>query len=160
MEELPATDHRQPAAVVAAMVEHVLALAKTWPRWDGVPLRVPMDGEAPRIYTPHKAIRRVVDHLIDHLAEIEARLAGRQTEPDTWMGSMTTTPSDLALFGIDDLNEARNRLRRLALMYETSLSRLSDNVLDTSPGGSWSIRQVAFHVADSAFYADSVGRIS
>ena len=67
----PVTDDRDPADALAAMVEHVLALADTWTAWDG---RVfPING---RIYTPHKAIRRVADHLVDHLAQMEARLAG------------------------------------------------------------------------------------
>jgi hypothetical protein len=63
---------RHPADVVTARVNHVLELAATWPRWDGRPVEVPVEGEAPRIYTPHKAVRRVVDHLIDHLAEPDA----------------------------------------------------------------------------------------
>jgi hypothetical protein len=47
-------------------------MCSTWPRWDGRPVETPIDGELPRIYTPHKAILRVADHLHDHLAELEA----------------------------------------------------------------------------------------
>ncbi len=112
----PDIDDRHPADVVTAMVDYVLDPAETWPRWDLQPIEVPVEGEPPRVYTPHKAVRRVADHLLDHLAEIEARLAGRPTEPDRWHGSSVTTASDLAQFTHDDLDEAKSRLRRLALI--------------------------------------------
>ena len=85
-EEVPATDDRDPATVVTTMISHVLALARTWPNWDGHPC--PIDD---RVYTPHKAIRRVTDHLLDHLAEIEARRAGQRPRPDEWHASATLT---------------------------------------------------------------------
>jgi hypothetical protein len=156
----PEVDDRHPADVVTGMVDHVLDLAETWPRWDGRPIEILVDGEPPRIYTPHKAIRRVADHLVDHLAELEARLAGRPTEPDRWHASAITTPADLAAFTIDDLDEARSRLRRLALVWEARLRSLSDQQLDHQPDNAWTFRQLAFHVAGSAFYADSVGTLA
>ncbi|MCL2585338.1 MAG: hypothetical protein FWE35_23105 [Streptosporangiales bacterium] len=155
----PHTDNRHPAEVVTAMVDHVLALASTWPRWDGRPAEIPVDGEPPRLYTPHKAIRRVADHLLDHLAELEARLACQPTEPDCWHASAITTPGDLALFTPDDLDEARSRLRRLALIWDVRLRSLTSQQLDEQPGHAWTLRQLAFHVAESAFYADSVGTL-
>jgi hypothetical protein len=150
-----------PADVVAALVDHVLSLAETWPHWTGTPVEAPVEGEPqPRLYTPHKAIRRVGDHLIDHLAEIDARLAGRPTEPDRWHGSMVTTPADLAPFTTEDADEAGNRLRRLALMYDVRLRPLSDEVLDARDGDTWTLREVVRHVAESAFYADAVGDLT
>lgn len=80
------------------MVVHVLELAETWPRWDLKPVVMPVEGKSPRTYTPHKSLRRVADHLLDHLAELKARLAGQPTQPDGWHGSMVTTASDLAPF--------------------------------------------------------------
>jgi len=153
----PETDDRHPADVVTGMVDHVLDLAATWPRWDGRPIETPVEGEAARAYTPHKAIRRVADHLVDHLAEMEARLAGRPTEPDRWHASAITTPGDLAAFTSDDLDEARSRLRRLALTWDARLRSLSGQQLDEQAGNAWTLRQLAFHLAESAFYADSVG---
>jgi hypothetical protein len=155
----PETDDRDPAALVTGMVAHVLRLAQTWPRWDGQPVTTPVDGEAPRIYTPHKAIRRVADHLVDHLAELEARLAGQPTEPDHWHASAITTPADLAAFTVEDLDEARSRLERLALIWAVRLRSLTAQQLDQRSGTAWSPRQLAFHLADSAFYADSVGSL-
>ena len=150
-----AVDDRHPADIVTDMVNHVLDLAATWPQWDGRPFQVPVEGEDPRIYTPHKAVRRVADHLIDHLA----RVAGRPTEPDAWHGSMVTTPADLAAFTVDDVDEARSRLTRLAQIWAARLRSLSDERLDAVEGDAWTLRQVAFHVAESAFYADSVGAL-
>ena len=155
----PENDARHPADVVTGMVDHVLHLAETWPGWDRHPVEIPVDGEPPRVYTPHKAIRRVADHLVDHIAELEARLARRPTEPDRWHASAITTPADLAAFTTEDLDEARSRLRRLALIWDVRLRSLSAEQLDQQEGNAWTLRQLAFHVAESAFYAESVGAL-
>lgn len=151
-EDRPVTDDRDPADVVSGMVDHVLALVDTWTGWDGVPRAVD-----DRVYTPHKAVRRVADHLIDHLAEIEARLAGEATIPDRWHASALTSPADLAPFTAEDRDEAHSRLSRLALVWRQRLRALDDERLDRREGDAWTIREVAFHVAESAYYADSVG---
>ncbi|WPW33501.1 hypothetical protein P6B95_20390 [Streptomyces atratus] len=137
------------------MVGHVLDLAATWTAWDGRP--VPADD---RIYTPHKAIRRVADHMVDHLAEMEARLVGEETQPDRWHASATTTEADLAPFTEADLDEARSRLTRLARIWVNRLDALTPDQLDKSPGTGWTFRQLAFHLGESAYYADSVGDLA
>ncbi|WP_188192179.1 hypothetical protein [Nonomuraea sp. SYSU D8015] len=152
---IPATDEREPALVVTTMIDHVLELATTWTAWDRRPL--PADD---RIYTPHKAIRRVADHLVDHLAEMEARLAGHEPLPDHWHASAVTTPADLAPFTEQDLDEARSRLTRLAQIWTARLNALTPEQLDRSPGEGWTFRQLAFHLAGSVYYADSVGDLS
>jgi hypothetical protein len=48
-------------------------------------------------------------------------------------------------------------LERLTLIWDVRLRSLSDQQLDERAGDAWTLRQVAFHVAESAFYADSVG---
>lgn len=144
-----------PSAAVTGMVEHVLVRAATWTRWDGEPVRV--DG---RVHTPHKAIRRVADHLIDHLAELEARLAGEPTQPDHWHASRITTEADLAPFTAQDLDEARSRLTRLARIWAVRLDSLTDEQLDRSPDDGWTFRQLAHHVQESVYYADAVGDLS
>jgi hypothetical protein len=48
------------------------------------------------------------------------------------------------------------RRRRLAQIWDIRLRSLSDEQLDAVEGGACTLRQVAFHVAESGFYADSV----
>lgn len=151
-DDRPVTDDRDPAEVVSDMVDHVLALVDTWPAWDGAP-----GGVDDRVYTPHKAVRRVADHMVDHLAEVDARLAGEPTIPDHWHASAITTPADLAPFTADDRDEAHSRLSRLALVWRVRLRSLDDERLDRHEGDAWTIREVAFHLAESTYYADAVG---
>jgi hypothetical protein len=148
------TDGRDPAQAIEDAVAHALRLAETWPAWDGQPRSA-----ADRSYTPHKAIRRIADHLLDHLAELEARLAGQSPMPDHWHASAITTPADLAPFTPEDVDEARSRLTRLAQIWSLRLRALDDERLDRVEGDAWTLRQVAFHLADT-FYADAVGDLS
>jgi hypothetical protein len=151
-DEFPITDDRDPAQVVTAMIDRFLCLAATWTVWDGRPLQAD-----DRVYTPHKAVRRVSDHLLDHFAEMEARLAGHEAIPDHWHASASTTPADLAPFTEQDLDEARSRLARLAQIWTDRLNALTPDQLDHSPGKGWTFRQLAFHMDGSSYYADSVG---
>ncbi|MFD9462713.1 hypothetical protein [Streptomyces sp. NPDC060027] len=144
-----------PAEAVTAMVGRVLDLAASWTAWGGRPVHVD-----DRVYTPHKAIRRVADHLVDHLAELEARLVGEEPLPDRRHASATTTEADLAPFTQDDLDEARSRLTRLARIWVNRLGALTDDQLDRSPGEGWSFRELALHLRESTYYADAVGKVS
>jgi hypothetical protein len=152
---VPMTDDRHPADVVTSMVYRVLEMAQTWTSWDGEPQAV--EG---RVYSPHQAIRRVADHLIDHLAQIEARIAGLPTIPDRWHASTMTTPADLAPFTAEDLDEARSRLNRLAQSFEIRLRHLFDDELDRREADAWSVRQIAFHLEESRYYAEAIGNLS
>ncbi|WP_329231822.1 hypothetical protein [Streptomyces canus] len=151
------TEHPQqtPTQAVTGMVHYVLALAETWTAWDGKPVHVD-----DRVYTPHKAIRRVADHLIDHLAELEARLADETPQPDHWHASTTTTAADLAPFTQEDLDEARSRLTRLARIWADRLGALTEHQLDHSPGEGWTFRELALHLRGSTYYADALGDLS
>ncbi|MFJ9772652.1 hypothetical protein ACIRVF_15635 [Kitasatospora sp. NPDC101157] len=143
------------AALIPEMIDHVLALADTWTAWDGRPFRA--DG---RTYTPHKAIRRVTDHLLDHWAELEARLAGEPAPADHWHASNVTTPADLVPFTTADLDEARSRLTRLGRIWSLRVAALPEPQLDDSPGTGWSFRHIVCHLARAGlYYADSVGPI-
>lgn len=143
-------DDRDAADLIDAAVAAVLAAAERWLGWDGGP--VYRDGNA---WTPHKALRRVADHLLDHLAELECRLAGLPTIPDRWHGRMVTTDGDFARFTEVDLDEATSRLTRLAACYRARLATVDDAALDVRPAPDvWTLREVTHHVAGVAAYAD------
>lgn len=142
--------------LVAAGVERTLALARTWLRWDGRPY---VGADPERIYTPNKALRRYTDHLLDHLAHIEALAAGVVTVPDGWRASTVTLESDWARFTEGDLNEARQRLVRLATLYRIRLTALGPEAWDEPRGAHWTIREIVEHVAGSS-YAEQVGDLS
>jgi hypothetical protein len=72
----------------------------------------------------------VADHLLDHLTEIECRLAGQRTLPDKWHGRMVTLDADFAHFTEIDLDEATSRLNRLGACYQARISQLDGQVLD------------------------------
>jgi hypothetical protein len=141
-----------PGALVTAAVARSLDLASTWLAWDGRPLIT--DG----VWTPHKALRRITDHLIDHLSEVEALLAGAPTVPDGWHGRMVTLDADWARFTELDLAEARQRLTRLGQWYEVRYAACPAE-WDTSRSPSWTLREIAVHVSGIAWYAEQVGRL-
>ena len=153
-DERPEVDDRDPADAVEEMVAQVLRLAETWGAWDGRP--IPIDD---RVYTPQKAIRRVADHLVDHLAQLEAHVAGLEPLPDRWRGSYITTPADLAPFGPDDLDEARCRLERLAQLWRIRLAAIPPAELDRADGDAYTPREMAFCAAGSTYYADAIGEL-
>ena len=109
---------------------------------------------------PLKALRRITDHLLDHLAEIEATLAGQPTVPDSWLGRTVTLESDWARFTEADLNEASNRLLRYAELYRVRLGGLSAAELDLPRPSAWTVRQIAHHVAGVTYYAHRVGDLT
>lgn len=140
--------------MVVEGVERTLALASTWLAWDGV-ARV-SEG---RIYTPHKAIRRYSDHLIDHLAQIEALTSSRTPLRDGWHGSLVTVAADWAPFTEADLVEAGERLRRLAQIYAMRLEALGPEAWDRPRSPEWTIREIVEHVAPP-WYAEQVGDLT
>jgi hypothetical protein len=145
----PDVDDRDVTEVIPAAVTEVLAAAEAWLGWDGRP--VYREGNA---WTPLKALRRVGDHLLDHLTEIECRLAGLPTLPDQWHGRMITLDADFGRFTEADLDEATSRLRRLAACYQARLSGLSQRALDARPDeDTWTIREVVHHVSNVTAYA-------
>jgi hypothetical protein len=150
-----------PAALVLGAVDTCLELAATRYAWDGRPRVSEPTGDLPggTVFTPHKAVRRIADHLVDHLAQLEALLAGAEPIPDTWQGRGLTLAGDWAPFTEADLNEARNRLRRLGQLYALRLRTLDDQALDAPRGQAWTIRQIAEHVAGVTWYAEQVGRL-
>jgi hypothetical protein len=153
-DERPEVDDRDPADAIEETVEHVLTLAESWTRWDGRPI-----ASGDRIYTPHKAIRRVADHLLDHLAQLDAHVARSVPLDDRWHGSAITTPADLAPFTAQDLDEARSRLQRLAQLWRTRLAAVPFDAVDRAEGDAYTPREMAFCAVGSDFYADAVGML-
>jgi hypothetical protein len=153
--ERPEVGDQDTVELIPAAVAEILDVVETWLGWDGRP--VLRDGNA---WTPHKGMRRVTDHLLDHLTEIECRLAGQPTVPDQWHGRMVTTAADLAPFTEIDLDEATSRLTRLAACYRARLSGLDAAAMDHRPAeDTWTIREVVHHVSNVTYYAQAVGRL-
>jgi hypothetical protein len=147
--EFPSVTDADITGLIDTAVEEVLALAGDWLGWDGRP--VLFDGNA---WTPHKSLRRVADHLVDHLAEIECRLAGLDPLPDHWHGRTVTTHADFARFTESDRDEAASRLTRLAICYRARLTGLDPAALDARPEpATWTLREVVHHVAGVTYYA-------
>lgn len=149
-------DIENPGAAVEEAVRRSLALATTWIHWDGRP-RISEDGD--RIYTPHKALRRIADHLIDHLAEVEAVLAGIETQPDDWHASAVTVDSDWARFTELDRDEAHQRLPRLARTFALRLAAAGVEEWDR-PRAGWTLREIADHLTGVLWYAEQVGDLA
>ena len=105
-----------PGQLVSDSVEACLEIAATWHAWDGRPVARTVDGK-PNTWTPAKALRRITDHLIDHLQQVEALLAGVPSIPDAWHGRFVTLDADWARFTEADYDEACSRLRRLGRWY-------------------------------------------
>jgi hypothetical protein len=136
-------------------VEVCLTEAAMWLAWDGHPRA--REGS---VWTPNKAMRRVTDHLIDHLAQTEAALAGEQPLEDTWRGRTTTLAADWAPFTESELNEANARLKRLARTYASRLRTAGSSQWDIDRGDEWTVRRMAEHCAESLIWyaAQPLGR--
>ncbi|MCI0688806.1 MAG: hypothetical protein L0Y54_16460 [Sporichthyaceae bacterium] len=141
-----------PGLVVSAGVDRSLEIAESWLGWDGRPVH---RGE--NVWTPHKALRRIVDHLLDHLAEVEALLAGVPTVPDRWHGRAITLDGDWARFTEADLDEARSRLTRLGQLYVLRYEAAGPKAWDAPRGDAWTLRTIAEHVAEVDWYANQLG---
>jgi hypothetical protein len=132
--------HPGPDELVLRPTEQALKRAESWIGWNGA--AVMSLGSA---WTPHKALRRIADHLIDHLCQIEARAAGVPSIADQWHGRTVTLHSDWATFSEQDLDEATARIRRLAQLLALRLDALR-SVWD---GTEWTLRAIGEHVAEA-----------
>jgi hypothetical protein len=148
-----------PGQLVADGVAECLALARTWHGWDGRPIARTIDG-IPNTWTPHKALRRITDHLVDHLHEVEALLAGATPLPDEWHGRSVTLDADWARFTEPDYAEACSRLRRLGRWYVLRFETAGAEAWDLPHPGAWTLREIATHVANVSYYAQQVGELS
>jgi hypothetical protein len=154
-----AADSGNPGQLVSDSVEACLEIAATWHAWDGRPVARTVDGK-PNTWTPAKALRRITDHLIDHLQQVEALLAGVPSIPDTWHGRFVTLDADWARFTEADYDEACSRLRRLGRWYVLRYQAAGPAAWDEPRGGEWTLREIAEHVAEVRYYAEQVGSLA
>lgn len=153
------TDTENPALLVAQGVEACLEIAATWHAWNGQPIAGTVDGR-PNVWTPGKALRRINDHLIDHLHEVEALLAGAEPLPDKWHGRFVTLSADWGRITEPDFDEARSRLRRLGRTYVLRYAAAGALEWDAPRGSAWTLRHIAEHVSGVTAYAEAVSRLT
>ncbi len=149
-----------PGQLVTAGVQTCLDLARTWHAWDGRPIARATDEGLPNTWTPHKALRRIADHLVDHLHQVEALLAGATPLADEWHGRSVTLDADWARFTEPDYAEARSRLQRLGRWYVLRYETVGAEAWDLPRPGSWTLREIAEHVAGVSYYAEQVGSLA
>ena len=138
--------------------------AWNWPgpgtRGTGRPIARTMEDGTPNTWTPHKALRRIADHLVDHLHQVEALLAGAAPVPDEWLGGTVTLDGDWARFTEPDYAEACSRLRRGGRWYVLRYQAAGAGAWDRPQPGAWTLREIAEHVAEVTYYADQVGSLA
>lgn len=114
-------------------------------------------------YTPRKALRRVLDHTLDHLNQIDQWLAWRNdgkvpTPTDGWVPSTVTLPGDLLPLSQPDLEAWLWRIDQSARLLVQRAAGLTEAELDWEPPDEgWPLRRVFHHVARSELlYAASL----
>jgi len=106
-------------------------------------------------YTPRKALRRVLDHALDHLNQIDQWLAWRNdgvvpTPTDGWVSSTVTLPDDRLPLTRPDLEAWLWRIDQAARLLLQRAAGLTEAELDwLPPDGGWPLRRVLHHVARS-----------
>ena len=104
-------------------------------------------------YTPRKALRRVLDHALDHLNQIEQWLAWQRdglvpTPTDGWVGSSVTLPGDLLPLSSSDLDAWLWRIDQVARLVQQRAGELTEAELDWQPpDAGWPLRRVLHHLA-------------
>jgi DinB superfamily len=106
-------------------------------------------------YTPRKALRRVLDHTLDHLNQIDQWLAWRNdgvvpTPTDGWVPSTVTLPGDRSPLSQPDLEAWLWRIDQAARLLVQRAGGLTEAELDWQPPDEgWPLRRVFHHVARS-----------
>jgi hypothetical protein len=109
-------------------------------------------------YTPRKILRRVLDHALDHLNQIDQwldwQLAGIFPTPtDGWVGSAVTLDEDRAPLNAAELAAWLWRIDLAVEMVARRASRLAEDQLDwMPPDGGWSLRRILRHLAATELF--------
>jgi hypothetical protein len=114
-------------------------------------------------YTPRKPLRRVLDHALDHLNQIDQWQRWRRegvvpTPTDGWAPSTVTLPEDRLPLTVADLDAWLWRIDQAVRLLARRAAGLTDDELDWQPpDGGWPLRRVLHHVARSEMlYAASL----
>src|SRR5437867_8314723 len=114
-------------------------------------------------YTPRKPLRRVLDHALDHLNQIDQWQLWRRdgvvpTPTDGWVPSTVTLPEDRLPLTPADLDAWLWRIDQAVRLLAQRAAGLTDDELDwLPPDGGWPLRRVLHHVARSEMlYAASL----
>jgi uncharacterized damage-inducible protein DinB len=106
-------------------------------------------------YTPRKMLRRVLDHALDHLNQIDQWLAWQRhgavpTPTDGWVPSTVTLPDDRLELAPAALEAWLWRIDQAARLVVQRAAGLTDAELDwLPPDGGWPLRRVLHHLARS-----------
>jgi len=106
-------------------------------------------------YTPRKVLRRVLDHALDHLNQIDQWLTWRRDgvvpiPTDGWVPSTVTLPDDRLPLDRRDLDVWLWRIDQAARLLHQRAAGLTQDELDwLPPDGGWPLRRVLHHVARS-----------
>jgi len=110
-------------------------------------------GIAGYTYTPRKVLRRVLDHAVDHLNQIDQWLRWRKDgivpiPADGWVGSPTTLAEDHTPLSAAELAAWLWRIDMLVGLVATRADQLTADDLDwRPPDAGWSLRQMLHHLA-------------
>lgn len=114
-------------------------------------------------YTPRKPLRRVLDHALDHLNQIDQwqlwqRRGVVPAPTDGWVPSTVTLPEDRLPLTAADLDAWLWRIDQAMRLLTQRATGLSDEELDwLPPDDGWPLRRVLHHVARSEMlYAASL----
>ena len=149
LERLTALD---PAAEIVSTMTTTLFARLT--RGPGDPPPSAASGR-PYTYTPRKVLRRVLDHALDHLNQIDQWLAWQRdgvvpTPTHGWTPSTVTLAEDRLLLGADDLRSWLWRIDQAERLLAQRAAMLGEAELDWQPpDGGWPLRRVLHHVARS-----------
>jgi hypothetical protein len=106
-------------------------------------------------YTPRKSLRRVLDHALDHLNQIDQWLAWQRhgivpTPTDGWVSSTVTLPDDRLPLAPADLDAWLWRVDQASRLVVQRAAGLTEAELDwLPPDGGWPLRRVLHHLARS-----------
>lgn len=108
--------------------------------------------------TPRTVLRRILDHTLDHLNQVEQWVAWQATglmpaPTDGWASSADDLDEDTLPLTRTDLNAWLWRIDLVMMMLRDRAARLTPAELDwMPPDGGWTLRRVLHHVA-RGFYA-------